>query len=178
MKRADLEHVIRAAGTIVNTGTLVIIGSQAILGMIPNPPEELTLSQEIDLWPESDPGKSDLIDGCIGELSPFHETFGYYAHGVGPETATLVKGWEERLVDIQNENTKGIKGRCLHPLDIAVSKLVAGREKDSTFVRVMLKNHIIEVQQLQQLLTQLDLPLRDLVEKRLNRIVNLQSPEK
>ncbi len=36
--------------------------------------------------------KADLIDGSIGELSPFHETFGYYAHGLGPETAALPAG--------------------------------------------------------------------------------------
>ena len=33
------------------------------------------------------PDMADLIDGCIGELSPFHQAFGYYAHGVGKETA-------------------------------------------------------------------------------------------
>jgi hypothetical protein len=47
----------------------------------------LLTSQEADIYPLGDPAKSDLIDGTIGELSPFHETFGYYAHGVGPETA-------------------------------------------------------------------------------------------
>jgi hypothetical protein len=31
MKRIDLEHLIRAAGSIANAGELIIIGSQAIL---------------------------------------------------------------------------------------------------------------------------------------------------
>jgi len=44
------------------------------------------------------PEKADIIDGCIGELSPFHETFGYYAHGIGPETAVLPAKWKTRLV--------------------------------------------------------------------------------
>jgi hypothetical protein len=29
-----------------------------------------------------DPFRNSLIDGAIGEGSMFHETFGYYAHGV------------------------------------------------------------------------------------------------
>ena len=30
---------------------------------------------------------ADKIDGAIGEGSQFHQTYGYYAQGVGPETA-------------------------------------------------------------------------------------------
>lgn len=29
---------------------------------------------------------------------------------------------------------------CIHPIDLAVSKLMAGREKDIAFVKAMLKN--------------------------------------
>ena len=38
-----------------------------------------------DALPIYKPDMSDAIDGCIGELSPFHHHFGYYAHGVGKE---------------------------------------------------------------------------------------------
>lgn len=38
MKRADLEHVIRAAATVTGEYEFVIIGSQSILGPIPRPP--------------------------------------------------------------------------------------------------------------------------------------------
>ena len=75
----------------------------------------------------------------IGELSPFHETFGYYAHGIGPETAALPAGWGARVVRLQSENTGGTIGLCLSPADLAVSKLLAGREKDIDFVRAMFK---------------------------------------
>jgi hypothetical protein len=40
----------------------------------------------------------------------FHETFGYYAHGVGEETAILPASWRERLVPLRNENTRGATG--------------------------------------------------------------------
>lgn len=71
------------------------------------------------------------------------EQFKYYAHGVGPETATLPEGWRDRLVPIQNEHTGSVKALCLHPVDIAASKLVAGRDKDIAYVKVMLNCGIL-----------------------------------
>jgi hypothetical protein len=65
------------AGSITDTRELIIIESQAILGSFPDPPSELAVSHEADLWPPEAPEKSDLIDGSIGEKSPFHDTFGY-----------------------------------------------------------------------------------------------------
>ena len=131
--------MLRASGSISGCRELVVIGSQAILGACPEAPAELLVSLEVDLYPLHDPGKADLIDGSIGELSPFHATFGYYAHGVGPETAVLPREWKTRLVRVENENTSGTIGWCLSPLDLAVSKLLAGRDKDLGFVRVMLR---------------------------------------
>ena len=143
MRRRDLEHIIRSAGAIAESAELIVLGSQAILATHPDAPAELLVSQEVDVYPRDDPTKADLIDGSIGELSLFHEQFGYYAHGVGPETATLPPDWESRLVPVQNENTAGVRGLCLHPTDLAVSKLVAGREKDRQFVHDMLKYQLV-----------------------------------
>jgi hypothetical protein len=155
MKRQDLEHLIRAAGAIARTRELVIIGSQAILAMYPDAPDELLVSQEADLYPPDDPGKADLIDGSIGELSPFHEQFGYYAHGVGPETAVLPKDWRRRSIKIQNANTGGIAGICPHPADLAASKLVAGRERDLDYVRALLKYGLVTAEQIQSSISEL-----------------------
>lgn len=41
MKRAQLEHIIRAATTIADDDELVIIGSQAVLGQFPEAAAEL-----------------------------------------------------------------------------------------------------------------------------------------
>jgi hypothetical protein len=54
MKRGDLEHVLRAAGAITGVSTWVIVGSQAILGAVPNAPRELLVSQEVDLYAPGD----------------------------------------------------------------------------------------------------------------------------
>ena len=42
-------------------------------------------SPELDIYPPRAPELADLIDGSIGEGSPFRGTFGYYAQGVGHE---------------------------------------------------------------------------------------------
>ena len=107
MQRHELEHLIRAAGAITGACEIVVIGSQAILGARPDAPTFLLRSSEADLFTLRDPKDADLIDGSIGEGSPFHETFGYYAHGVGPETAILPAGWTDRLVPFASAATRG-----------------------------------------------------------------------
>lgn len=150
MRRSDLEHLIRAAAAITNEDEIVIVGSQAILGAVPEADPSLLLSMEADVFPLRRPEMADLIDGSIGELSPFHDRFGYYAQGVGPETATLPEGWQERLVKVQNKNTDGKIGYCLDPHDLAASKLAAGREKDWPFVARMLELEIVNKAVLQE----------------------------
>ena len=143
MNRTQLEHVLRVAGAITGTRRFIILGSQAILGATANPPGELTVSMEVDTYPEDAPEKADLVDGTIGELSPFHETYGYYAHGVGPETAVLPRGWRSRVQVLESTATQGVQGLCIAPVDLAISKLIAGREKDLVFVSVMLRQGFV-----------------------------------
>src|SRR3954453_22050080 len=104
MTRHQLEHVIRAGAATANVRELIVVGSQAILGAYPDAPVELTESVEADIFPKEVPERSILIDGAIGELSMFHETFGYFGHGVDDKTAVLPTGWQERLVKVQNDN--------------------------------------------------------------------------
>ena len=129
MHRLQLEHIIRAAAGITGAAEFVIVGSQSVLGQFPQAPDELLVSIEADIFSLRDPADSDLIDGSIGEGSPFHQTFGYYAHGISEETAVLPVGWRERLIPVHNQNTGGGTGLCLEIHDLAVSKLVAGRER-------------------------------------------------
>jgi hypothetical protein len=172
MNRRQLEHVLRASGSISGSREIVVIGSQSILGAHPNAPEELLRSMEADVYPLDDPAKSDLIDGCIGELSPFHETFGYYAHGVDPGTATLPKGWRTRLVQVKNENTGGTAGWCLAPVDLAVSKLAAAREKDLQFVGGMIRAGLVSQSAVAAALGELEPEEASLVAKMLSNCLS------
>ena len=111
MQRPQLEHLIRAAAGITGASEIVVIGSQAVLGQFPDAPGDLLVSLEADVFTFRDPADADLIEGSIGEGSPFHQTFGYYAHGVAEETAVLPRGWKERLVVLRNANTARRAGR-------------------------------------------------------------------
>jgi len=155
MNRTQLEHVIRAAGAIAEVDEIIVIGSQAILGEYPDAPPELLVSREVDLYPAKEPEKAILIDGSIGEGSLFDEQFKYYAHGVGPETAKLPSQWQSRLIPIKNEHTRGITAWCLAPIDLAISKLLAGREKDFAYVATMLRCGLLTKEQIELVLPEL-----------------------
>lgn len=170
MKRHELEHIIRAAAAVANVRDIVVIGSQAILGEFPDAPEEALRSMEADCYPLDEPSKADLVDGAIGELSPFHERFGYYAHGVSPETAILPDGWRERLVRVENENTGGAIGWCLSAVDLAASKLAAGREKDIEFVSTLLRHGCLSAEELTKRVERLPDPHRVRAAQQLARL--------
>lgn len=143
MTRSELEHIIRAAGAIAEDRQIVVIGSQAVLGQYPEAPAALLASMDADVFPRTHPERADLIDGAIGEGSRFHEEFGYYAHGVGPTTATLPRGWQRRLVRVQNANTGGVEGLCLEVHDLAIAKYAAGRPKDLAFTATLARHGMI-----------------------------------
>lgn len=172
MKRSQLEHILRAAAAITGADEFIVIGSQALLGQHPDPPAELTTSIEVDLFTLRSPQDADLIDGSIGEASPFHQTFGYYAHGVGEETATLPEGWKDRLVRLRSGTTGGATGLCLEVHDLAVSKLVAGRPKDLEYLAALFGNGLASAETVHKRLaaTSLSKEVHQLCVERLKRL--------
>jgi hypothetical protein len=171
MTRSELEHVIRAAGSIADDPEIVVIGSQSVLGQFPQAPTVLLASMEADVYPLHHAERAELIDGAIGEGSHFHASFGYYAQGVSERTATLPEGWQERLVRISNANTGGITGLCLEVHDLAISKYFAGREKDLEFTRELARHTLIEKRTLLQRLqkTPMDAHRRKVIAGRIDR---------
>ena len=157
MTRAELEHVIRAAGAIADVEDLVVIGSQAVLGEFPNAPAELLVSNEADVFPFRSPERSDLIDSTIGEGSPFQRSFGYYAHGVGETSAVLPAGWRDRLILVTGEKTRFVRGWCLEVHDLAIAKYAAGREKDRDFTRALARHGMVRREELDRRLAATDL---------------------
>lgn len=69
---------------------------------------------------------------------------------MSPKTAILPRGWEDRLfrVDVKYEVNKWVTGYCLEAHDLAVAKYVAGREKDYTFLAVMINKGMLEKKEL------------------------------
>ena len=105
MKRADLEHILRACKGATGETEFIVVGSQAILGRFPDAPRVLRHSMEADVYPKFRPELSEMIERSLGRYSQFDQTFGYHADGVAPTTATLSVGWESRLVKVSSENT-------------------------------------------------------------------------
>jgi hypothetical protein len=118
---------------------------------------KLSRSVEADIYPRWKPEMSDEIEGALGEFSDFHLQHGFYADGVEPQTAILPKGWEGRLVKVENENTDGARGWCLDVHDLAVSKLAAGRQKDTEFVDAMLEYGLVQIELLRRRLADTEL---------------------
>ena len=104
------------------------------------------------MHPRLRPDLSPDLAGNLGEMSLFHQTHGIWADGVGPETATLPGGWEQRLVRVCNDNTGGAVGWCLDPHDLAYAKLAARREKDVQFVTNLLRHKLVRVSQIEELI--------------------------
>lgn len=143
MNRSQLEHIIRAAGDVLGENEVILVGSQAILGSAPDDlPHDVTLSMEADVMAMDDPDgqKALLINGTIGELSRFDSAYGYYAEGVEEALCRFPGGWRERLVGICTPSTNGVTGWCVEPHDVAVAKLLAGRDKDIQYVRALLRS--------------------------------------
>jgi len=147
VNREQLDHVLRAATDVVADADILIIGSQAILASHDESmlPVEATRSIEVDVafFGDVDDERADAVDGAIGELSRFHETFGYYAQGVSVSTAVLPDGWISRLIELPSPRP-GSRLRALEPHDCVVSKLVANREKDRTFASALVEAGVID----------------------------------
>jgi hypothetical protein len=105
MQLHQLEHLIRAAGTITDRYEFSVVGSLCILGSVERPPVECLMSNEADLYPKEAEELSDIIDGAIGEGSQFHDTSAHYPHGLHSQTADLPQGWEGRLHRLQTQAT-------------------------------------------------------------------------
>lgn len=150
MDRRQFEHVVASAAEVSGEDDLVVIGSQAILGSHPEVPESLLVSPEADVYPMRAPEKADLIDSALGDGSPFHRSFGYYAHGVGPETAVAAAGWQQRLIRYEvpprAASARQAVAWCLEPHDLVLAKCVAGRERDWAYARTALSSGLVDVE--------------------------------
>lgn len=177
MRRADFEHVLAAAANVTGLDEFVVVGSQAILGSFDDVPESLLRSLEADIYPLRDPEAADLIDGALGDGSPFQLAYGYYAHGVGPETAKAPAGWETRLVrrviPPRTGSDRSPVALCLEPHDLVLAKCAAGREKDWEYARAALGADLVQLDTLLALVPDVpvDAKVRRAIERNLAAIV-------
>jgi hypothetical protein len=156
MKKRQLDHILRAAGGITGQKQFVIVGSQALHGKYPDLADKIVMSAEVDLFAPRQPDATELLNE-IGVDSPFHATYGFYADPVDEATAILPKGWKGRLVNLPAGDTGGVKGLCLEPHDLALSKYAiqpAPRDKDKTFTRELARRGLVDREKLLALVEQ------------------------
>jgi uncharacterized nucleotidyltransferase DUF6036 len=170
MKKRQLDHVLRAAGDITGDTQFVIIGSQALHGKYPDLPDAILVSAEVDLIAKNKPQTTELLN-AIGQESLFHETHGVYADPVDEATACLPDGWQGRLVNLPAGDTNGVRGLCLEPHDLAISKYVAWREKDQAFLRELVRRKLLSKAKLLALVSATRIPEknREAVRARIER---------
>lgn len=152
MTREELEHIIRASGEVTQWLEFMVAGSQAILGEIPYPPDSLTVSMELDLWPyglqltpQERDKLNDRIEGAIGEGSLFHDTHKVYAQGIGPETIKVPGDFITRITRVHGRGTAPYIAYCLSPVDVFIGKAVARRAKDKDYCQELLRHGLVEL---------------------------------
>lgn len=112
----------------------IIVGSQSFHAFTDHMPEIARKSVECDfMLSSSNFYKRPQIDLTLGIQSPYRLENGFFADALGLASVTLPDGWRDRLVPYRDDSGKVI-ALCADRHDIAVSKLIAGREKDLEFL--------------------------------------------
>lgn len=115
-----------------------------ILGSLPEGPEILRSSTDIDLYCRNEISDAiqSLLQEELGRMSPFIEVHLWEIEPIGPWVMyTALPGWEKRLVKTQTPG--GVIGWCISPLDIAYNKAEAGRPKDITYLAGLFQARIV-----------------------------------
>ncbi len=161
MRLSQFFHIARASCAVADVEYVAVFGSNAILPWLNdldirdmrefiNPAH---VSRELDLCigDGKDDSLNTLVDGTIGELSQFDETFGVYAHPNPTEGLFQAPcSWQKRI-RIEKEPVSGVKIIVPHYLDLTVSKIIVGRPKDTEFALSVIRIFKVRLEQIEEL---------------------------
>ncbi len=164
MRLPFLKHLLDSVSALARPQRIVILGSSSLLPSYPtlgDPGQPLEVSLGVDFLLEPvDQRIADLLKEAIGQESAFEQQHGYYADILRPAIVeTLPAGWECRLLPVPGYGNVF----ALDPYDLAVVKLMVGREKDLDLLRAMLRLKIVEPEPLRQHYQQIPLGEREAV---------------
>ena len=141
------EHLLKLAEEIRRLAPNVIpiiVGSQAVHVITNFVPETVRQSIECDfLFGEGNAEIRRQVNLKLGIFSRFQQENGFYADALGRATVVLPKDWEKRLQNLTDERGETI-AFCVEIHDAAVSKFIAGREKDFQFLKDAFEREFID----------------------------------
>ena len=151
MRLRTLKHLLDAVTALARPKRIVVIGSSSLLPHHPDLGEEgqlLEASYDSDLLlTPIDEELAAMLGESVGQESLFAKRNGYYADILRPEMAeTLPAGWEGRLQPVAGYE----RVFALDTYDLAIVKLMVGREKDLALLRALLRLGIVEPARLRQ----------------------------
>lgn len=148
MRKELLFDLVRRVSELTGVEKPVIVGSQSLYAATEHIPSIVRDSHECDfMLAEAGIEAIQAVNHHLGILSSFSRSNGYFADGLGLATVVLVPGWKDRLIPLKDENGETV-AECLEPNDTAVSKLMAGRDKDHVFLNEILAGRLITLESL------------------------------
>ena len=138
MRLSFLTHLLDSVSALCAPKRIVILGSSSLLSLAPqlgDPGQPLEVSLDADLLLDPiDQMTADMLAEAIGNESLFEKRNGYYADILRPIIAeALPAGWETRLHLVAGYTNVF----ALDVYDLALVKLMVGREKDLNLLRAL-----------------------------------------
>jgi hypothetical protein len=162
MRLQSLNHLVEVVHAVARPVRICVLGSASLLPDHPqlgNPgaPLELTTDADFLLDPVNE-AIAESLQLAAGRDSAFMAQNGYYADILRPTIAeTLPEGWESRLHAVAGYADVF----ALDVYDLALVKLLVGRQKDLDLLRALLTLGILEPARLQAHYQQTPLGERD-----------------
>jgi hypothetical protein len=146
MRLGALKHMADVVRAMARPGRIIVIGSSSLFASFPeidvaDGPLEKTNDADFIVLP-FDEMTGQMIHDALSEGRNFHQRHGYYADILRPiGLEELTPGWEERLVPLPGMADLVF---CLHPIDMAVCKLRAGRPKDVALLAGLIQHGMLD----------------------------------
>lgn len=139
-------HVARALSEITGRKELVVVGSAAVIAAMVELNGNDFGTEDVDIFSLDGDDEERFTDEAenIGRDTIFHETFGYYADGVGPRTAIMPADWKTRAEARKIPGAPGVVLWVPEVNDVALAKLCAWRDKDIQWLKIAVKEGVIE----------------------------------
>lgn len=145
MRFRSLNQLLRVIQSLAEPWQIVIIGSSSLLPAHPDlgesgQPLEASYDADLIITP-IDEEMAAILGEAVGQQSLFTKRHGYYADILRPSMKDILpSGWESRLHPVSGYTNVF----ALDVYDLALVKLMVGREKDLDLLRALFQLRLIE----------------------------------